>query len=260
MDNQNLTPEQQTYWNQWEQNNKRGKIFGGILVVTAGSLFLARELGADLPHWLFSWKTFLIALGLFIGVKHQFRRMSWIVLMLIGGAFLLEDFYPEMHIKHILFPAFIILFGLMMIFKPRGRNRNRRWERWNNRHGYNNCYGNVNPSSEDYIACTTIFGSEKKNIISKEFKGGDMTVIFGSTELNLTQADFTGTATLEMTHVFAGTKLIIPSNWEVKSEIVSVMGSVEDKRQMQQNTNNDSTKKLILKGTTFCGGIDIKTY
>jgi hypothetical protein len=84
---------------QTEQSQRRGKVVGGILVVAAGSLFLARELGADIPHWLFTWKTFLIALGIITGVKHNFRNAWWFFLVAIGGVFLLGDFYPMMNIK-----------------------------------------------------------------------------------------------------------------------------------------------------------------
>ena len=44
--------------NRWENNHKRGKFFAGLLIVGAGCLFLAREMGVLLPHWLFSWQMF----------------------------------------------------------------------------------------------------------------------------------------------------------------------------------------------------------
>lgn len=42
-----------------------------------------------------------------------------VFLVAIGGIFLLGDFYPELNIKPFIWPVVIILFGLMMIFKPR---------------------------------------------------------------------------------------------------------------------------------------------
>lgn len=42
--------------------------------------------------------------------------------------------------------------------------------------------------------------------------------------------------TLEITTIFGGTKLIIPSNWEIKSEAVMIFGGIEDKRRMQTIT------------------------
>jgi predicted membrane protein len=104
-------------------------------------------------------------------------------------------------------------------------------------------------------------GSVKKNILSKNFKGGEITNVFGGSEVNLSQADIEKTATLELVNVFGGTRLIIPANWEVHSELVSVFGNIEDKRNIQPNLKlRKCTKVLVLKGNTFMGGIEIKSY
>jgi predicted membrane protein len=114
-------------------------------------------------------------------------------------------------------------------------------------------------SQEDFVDSTSIFGGAKKNIISKNFKGGDLVNIFGGTELDLTRADFTGTAVVELTTIFGGTKFIVPSNWSVKSEAVTIFGGMEDKRNSQTLTDNPE-KVLILKGTVIFGGIEIKSF
>lgn len=249
---------------QTEQSQRRGKVVGGILVVVAGSLFLAKELGADIPHWLFSWKTFLIALGIITGVKNNFRNAWWFFLVAIGGVFLLGDFYPMMNIKPFIWPVLIILFGLMMIFKPRRKFNHRRWAYAHHRYSRygqkDNCCVKEDSVSEDYVESTSFMGGVKKNVLSKKFKGADITNVFGGAEINLSQADMESTATMELTNVFGGTKLIIPAHWEINSELVSVFGSIEDKRPMQPNTATVDKKVLILRGTTFMGGIDIKSY
>jgi len=258
MEYQDLNKKNEEAWQHFEQSRKRGKMLGGFLIVVAGSLFLARELGADMPHWLLSWKTFLIALGLVIGAKHNFHHTGWIMLVIIGGAFLLGDLYPLMNFKHFLWPVLIILFGLFMMFKPMRKRRFRRWEdKCETRFS---CHREGESIHEDAIDSTSFMGGVKKNIITKNFKGGEITNVFGGAEINLSQADFEGTATLEMTNIFGGTKLIIPANWEISSELVSVLGSIEDKRANQTNSTNEKTKILILKGTTVFGGIDIKSY
>ena len=121
----------------------------------------------------------------------------------------------------------------------------------------------INPeetySKEDFVNATSVFGGTKRNVISKNFKGGDLLSIFGGTELDLTKADITGTATLELITMFGGTKLIIPSNWTVKSQAAVIFGSIEDKRSVIPTT--DGTEKvLLLKGTVMFGGVDIKNY
>ena len=83
--------------------------------------------------------------------------------------------------------------------------------------------------------------------------------IFGGTELDLSQADFTGTAAIDLTTIFGGTKLLVPSNWSVKSEAVTIFGGIEDKRRMQSVTEAPQ-KTLLLRGTVIFGGIDIKSF
>jgi hypothetical protein len=66
---------------------------------------------------------------------------------------------------------------------------------------------------------------------------------------------------LDITQIFGGAKLIIPPHWKIQSEeIVSIFGSVEDKRPVLPESNYDSGKVLVLKGTNIFGGIDIKSY
>ena len=114
-------------------------------------------------------------------------------------------------------------------------------------------------SSDDYVDTTSIFGGCKKNILTKDFKGGDVVNVFGGTELNLSQSDINGTAVLELTTIFGGTKLIVPSHWSVKSEAVTIFGGIEDKRQVSPSLDRPE-KILLLKGTVIFGGIDIKSF
>ena len=114
-------------------------------------------------------------------------------------------------------------------------------------------------SQEDFVDSTSIFGGANKIILSKDFKGGDIVNIFGGTELNLTQADINGKAELEMTTIFGGTKLIIPSNWSIKSEATIIFGGIEDKRALPPAAST-TDKILVLKGTVIFGGIEIKSF
>lgn len=273
MDIQNSNTEREDMWKQWEADHKRGKVTGGIFVVIAGALFLGKELGADIPYWVFTWKMLLIAIGLFIGIKHRFRRWGWIFPVIIGGAFLMVDFFPALTIKPLLWPILIILFGLIMIFKPRRRFSHRRhWKRWQKRHGhwhydaneYKDCNGHSykeTTSDSDILDFSVVFGNIKKNVISKDFKGGEMNIVLGGGELNLTQADINGTINLEINAVMGGARLVVPSNWTIKSELSSVvMGSIEDKRHINTGVSQDPNKVLRLEGSICMGGIEIKSY
>jgi len=224
--------------------SRSGRIFGGSILVLIGALLLARQFGVDFPAWLFSWGTLLIAFGLFIGAKHSFRGIGWMIPMAIGGFILIGALVPELAFRDY-WPLFIIGLGLLMIFRPRHHRRPWGWK--------------PEISSDDTIDATSIFGSTIKNIISKDFKGGDITTVFGGTDLNLTQADINGTAVIDITQVFGGTKLIVPAHWNIKSDVVCIFGGIEDKRP-QSKEIPDSTKVIKLDGTCIFGGIEIKSF
>ncbi|HZH94371.1 MAG TPA: LiaF domain-containing protein, partial [Flavisolibacter sp.] len=104
-----------------------------------------------------------------------------------------------------------------------------------------------------------VFGGIKKIVLSKNFKGGDLVNFMGGSEINLTQADFSGRIRIETTNVFGGTKLIVPPTWDVQSEVVAVFGGVDDKRQLI-GTGVDPNKVLVIEGTCIFGGIEIRSF
>jgi predicted membrane protein len=55
-----------------------------------------------------------------------------------------------------------------------------------------------------------------------------------------------------------GTKLIVPPHWEIRSQLTSIFGNVEDKRQQHATVNPE--KVLILDGSSVFGGIEIRNY
>ncbi|MES2628237.1 MAG: hypothetical protein V4616_04640 [Bacteroidota bacterium] len=237
-----------------QQRNQRGKIAAGILLFGMGGLLLARQMGALIPSWVMSWQMLLIVIGLLIGARHGFRRGGWFVPILIGGVFLVADFVPSAPIKHYFWPVFFMLAGLFFIFKKqRKHDRKEHFRKKFFRGGY------TPPSADEQLDIVSIFSGAKKNIITKDFRGGEVTCVFGGAEINMSQSDFTGVITLEGTAVFGGAKFLIPAHWSVQSEVTCIFGSVEDNRPMT-NVMPDTEKILVLKGTCLFGGIEISSY
>lgn len=231
--------------NSTENNN--GRIWGGLIVVVIGVVLLAREMDFYVPNWFFSWKMLLIGIGLYVGSKRSFKPGGWMIAVAIGVIFIADDYVHGIYLKPYLIPVLVIGLGLYLIFKPKSR-QGQFWKE--NAQAYT--------STDNNWESVSIFGGNK-NIISKDFKGGEMVTIFGGSELNMSQADINGVVTLEVVQIFGGTKLIVPSNWKVQtSELVSILGGIDDKR--PGSTNVDDTKVLNLKGTSVFGGIDIRSY
>ena len=246
---------------EWEDSHRRGKIAGGIFIVIAGVLFLLKKTGVEFPHWLLSWKTLLIAAGLVSFIKHGFRKIFWIFPVAIGVIFILTEEFQVPHISQFIWPVAIILIGLMIIFKPRGRRHHRGWHHHrHNHHEWSSKDWASTDDPDDFVRSSTTFGAIKKNIVSKDFKGGEVKAVFGGVELNFIQADIKDKAVLELTAVFGGIKLVVPANWEIQSELHTFCGGIEDNRPVDNSLNADAKKVLLLKGNATFGGIEIHNY
>lgn len=232
----------------------RGQALAGLIIVIVGVLLLAKQVGVEFPYWFFSWPMMLIAIGVFVGARHSFRNPGWMIPVAIGTVFLIERIAPDVMIREYVWPIIIISVGLFMIFRPRGRHRGE-WRILNKR---KEPFGDA--LSDNSFESVMIFGSDKKQIISKDFKGGESVCVLGGVEINLTQADVTDTAVIEIVQLFGGTKIIVPPHWKIQTnELVCVFGALEDKRQINGSVV-DPTKVLILKGTCIFGGIDLRSF
>ncbi|GGB25261.1 LiaF transmembrane domain-containing protein [Puia dinghuensis] len=319
---------------------RSGRVWAGLFLLLIGGVLLLDQMNFPLPDWLFNWHILLVAIGLFIGLRHNFRGGVWFILMAIGGFLIIQDYYPETHLHRFLWPAIFMAVGILFILRPhryrgshfrlppgfRGRyehygpgpggpgnpgdpanpsdpgnsggdpgntggtggtggpgntggpgdpgdfsHLDQKWRekferhrmKWERRHRYympNTAFGRQREgySPEDFIDATSILGGVHKKVMSKNFKGGDITTFMGGTEIDLTQADFTGTVRLDVTQIMGGTKIIVPPHWEIRSEVTAIFAGFEDKRTQPAVTNSD--KVLVIDGTSIFGGIELNNY
>ena len=248
------------------RNRRHGNnVWAGLLILAIGATFLAREMGAMIPDWLFSWPMIVIVVGLFIGISNRFRDFGWLIVMAVGFYFLIDDIWVDFSFRRYVWPLTIIIIGLVVIMLPFQKRRQKRFKGLEGGSAQDPgtsievdvTVGEV--STEDVLDVTAIFGGVKKNIYSKNFKGGEIVCIFGGTEINLAHADFSGKEVrIEAVQIFGGTKLIVPANWDVRSEAVAIFGGVEDKR--PQPSVGTPEKTIILEGFAMFGGLEIRSF
>jgi predicted membrane protein len=256
----------------FKHESKTGSVLAGLFLLLIGVGAILKQTFLDFPSWVMTWPMILIAVGVFVGLKHGFRGPGWIILITLGSIFLADKIVPGMNLKPFIWPFIIIALGLAMIFGSGSRKKwlrhNWDWkQKWDEKKAmyaedkkqeWSEYRGNLR-SEDDFIDSTAIFGNSKKVIFSKDFKGGDLTNFFGGTEINCSQADINGKVMMDITQMFGGTKLIVPPHWTIKSSATSIFGGFEDKRSPSA-TPHDPQKVLVIDGISIFGGIEIKSY
>jgi len=109
----------------------------------------------------------------------------------------------------------------------------------------------------DYINTTTIFGGIKRTIISKDFKGGKISNLFGSTEIDLSNADMTGIVVLDISQAFGEIKLAVPHDWHVETDLSHFCSVEEDFRPLGQRFEHHE-KVLVLKGHSAFAVVELE--
>ncbi|MFC2124809.1 LiaI-LiaF-like domain-containing protein [Bacteroidota bacterium] len=238
------------------ETNKR-VLLAGILILI-GFVFILKSFGLIPPFfwWIFSWEMILIVVGLFVLLARG-AVLPGVILIGVGSYFLLQDigFYWIDH--WMIWAIILIAVGMVILLKREipGEKRHRKWEG-----GDHFGHKETTDPGMDYIDEVAAFGGGEKIITSQNFKGGRVTGIFGGTEINFLNAKLaTGTNYLDIFYLFGGTTLIIPKDWNVKTDIVALFGGIGDKRDIVDNPDNDD-KVLYIKGFVLFGGGEIKSF
>jgi predicted membrane protein len=109
---------------------------------------------------------------------------------------------------------------------------------------------------DDYIDTTAIFGEVKKSIISKNFKGGKVTNLFGETKIDLSQAEVYGKAVIDVSQLFGEVKVRVPAGWHVITEVSNILAEVKDKR-TNAYVPTDNPKVLVITGVSIFAVVKI---
>jgi predicted membrane protein len=228
------------------QNNR---VIIGIVLVLLGLFLVMRNTGV-FPHFIdniiFSWPMLLITIGLIITLGSSGGKTSGVIIMAVGGFFLIPLIFRETFDVNMFWPAIFIIIGIVFIVSKR--------KGWNSE-------SSIQRVGDDYIDYVHIFSGGERQIVSDSFKGGKITAVFGGTEIDLTKAKLApGVSELEVACVFGGATIIVPDDWNVKIEVVPVLGGFGDSRKLHPGRTIDMSRQLVIKGAIVFGGGEIKSY
>jgi len=213
----------------------------GMFVIILGTLLILENLSLldlDISKIFLNGCSILIIIGLIV-ILSTSNFTGGLILITIGAVCHMPELWP------------IILIGVGLYIILRVRESSNR-ETSNLPKDGQNFFG----QKIDEVA---IFGGGKKIIKSDNFMGGKITTIFGGLEINLLESKLTeGESTLELLAMFGGSTIFIPSDWEIKLDVISIFGGYSDSRKFLTKSSNAPTKLLIIKGLVIFGGGEIK--
>ena len=107
---------EERFKNKWDNKVHGNKnVYTGIALLIIGAILLADRAGANFPDWFLSWPMILIGIGIFSGLRHNFKKGPWFVLILVGGIFLADKISEDLNIRPYFWPIIFIAGGLYII-------------------------------------------------------------------------------------------------------------------------------------------------
>lgn len=248
-----------------QENYKRNydsRYVFGILLVVLGCLFLLDSMDLisfNIARVIFSFPAVLIAIGIVLIINTS-RRVLGTFILLIGIFFMIPRIFPWVYYdSSIVVPILLIGFGIYIILRKRtsrggeGGNRHKQEENTTHFRGYDQ----INSDRVDDIA---IFGGGHKIIVTDNFKGGNITSIFGGSEIDLRDCKLgQGVNIIDFVAVFGGSNIIVPSNWTVMIDILPIFGGFSNKIRRDPDAVIDTERTLLIKGFVLFGGGEVRS-
>jgi hypothetical protein len=232
----------------WRNRTSLQGILPAVIVIGIGVLFLLNNLNIFFLHdiWRF-WPGILIAIGLVKMVDSPLSSGRITGGALVGvGALLLADNLGFLNLSwENSWPLVLIGAGVLML--------------WNRLAPPQPGTANIPAGPhEGTLNEYALFGGVDRKVISDDFRGGQISVMFGGVGIDLRRAGMRGdSAVIDVTSMFGGVDFKVPPNWIVIGQVVAVFGGFGNKT-VQPNADMPGVKRLYIKGTAMFGGVGVK--
>ncbi len=233
-------------------NSMKARVILGVILITAGVLvFLENNkiVQWDLIGRLFDFRTWLILIGIIILVNSR-RKLAGSIFVLFGSLWYLSDIL-RFDFSELFFPVLLLIAGIAIIFKHNKNN------------GPGAEYRKKGVLHKDVIDEVAIFGGGERKFESDDFRGGNLTAIFGGLEIDLRGCKLSeDNNMLDIFVLFGGVDIKIPADWRVQSEVMPIFGGFSTKHVTFENPRIiESTGKVLnIKGVVLFGGGEVKVF
>ena len=225
---------------------KISKITWGAVLIALGVIFALNALEVTDIHLFFDgWWTLFIIVPCFIGVLSEREKTGNIIGLIIGVFLLLccQNVFGFDMLWKIAVPAIIVIIGIKLIFGAVFGDKAIK------------ILENTKQNGEDIkVGCAT-FSGQNLNFNGEQFKGAELTAVFGGVKCDLTNAIIDNDCAITATSVFGGIYIIVPDNINIKINSNSIFGGVSEKN---RRPNVQGAVTLYINATCIFGGVEIK--
>ena len=224
---------------------KFGNILWGIVLIVVGLIIGGNALGITNINIFFDgWWTLFIIVPCFIGLFKENEKTGNVIGLVIGGALLLacQGLLNFEMVWKLVVPVALVIIGVSIIFKDSIHGK------------INSEISKINKSQKDIPSYCATFSEQNANFENEEFKGADLTAVFGGVKCDLRQAIINSDTVIKAESIFGGVEIYVPSNVKVKIKSTPIFGGVTDK----SVHNQESEHTIYINSTCIFGGVDIK--
>ena len=225
---------------------KMNSVLWGIVLIAIGVIFGLNALEiADINFFFDGWWTLFIIVPCFIDLFTEQEKTGNIIGLIIGVCLLLccQGILNFSLVLKLIVPIVLVIIGLSMIFKDTIKTKIKEDVRKLNK---------KNPNSREY--CST-FGGQDVDYSKEEFKGCELTAVFGGLKCDLKDAIIEENCVVNASVIFGGITIYTPENVNVKVVSTPIFGGVSDQRKVK---SKDSKVTIYINATCVFGGVEIK--
>ena len=222
---------------------EKGNLIWGILLIAIGVIIGLNSLGiANINIFFDGWWSLFIIIPSIVDIIKRPSKVENYIWLAVGIALLLcaQGILNFKIIGKLILPVILVGIGLSIVLKDKIGAKVKEKIKSLNQDGL-----------EEYYAT---FSGQEISPKGDEFTGASLNAIFGGIDLNLTEVQIQKDTLINVTSVFGGVDIKVPSNVNVKVQSTSIFGGVDNK--IKKYTENLPT--IYVKAFCLFGGADIK--
>ena len=226
---------------------KIGNVLWGVVLIIVGLILGLNAL--DITHiniFFDGWWTLFIIVPCFIGLFNEKDKTGNIIGLLIGVVLLLcaQNLLRFDIVWKLAVPTILVIIGVSIIFKNSLNSK------------FNNEIEKISQNAnKDNEYCST-FSSQDVSFENQEFKGANLTAVFGGVKCDLRKAIINEDQVINYSAIFGSVEIIPSEEINIKVKSNSIFGGVSNERKNKEM--NKDLKTVYINAMCLFGGVSIK--